>query len=99
MVVIFDEFDALRKERDDAAEHGELKRVVNAFFQMLDSFEEKSLLITATNHDQILDSAVWRRFDEALVFDLPNIEELHRLPIPLRMDECFKNVLKVQQNK
>jgi len=79
MVVLFDEFDALGKERDDAAEHGELKRVVNAFIQMLDSFEGKSLLIAATNHDQILDSAVWRRFDEVLVFDLPNIEQLRRL--------------------
>ncbi|MCP4629229.1 MAG: ATP-binding protein [bacterium] len=79
MVVLFDEFDALGKERDDAAEHGELKRVVNAFLQMLDSFEGRSLLIAATNHDQILDSAVWRRFDEVLVFDLPNIEQLRRL--------------------
>jgi len=79
MVVLFDEFDAFGKERDDAAEHGELKRVVNAFLQMLDNFEGKSLLIAATNHDQILDSAVWRRFDEVLVFDLPNIEQLRRL--------------------
>jgi SpoVK/Ycf46/Vps4 family AAA+-type ATPase len=79
MVVLFDEFDALGKERDDAAEHGELKRVVNAFLQMLDSFEGKSLLIAATNHDQMLDSAVWRRFDEILFFDLPNIEQLRRL--------------------
>lgn len=79
MVVLFDEFDALGKERDDDAEHGELKRVVNAFLQMLDNFEGKSLLIAATNHDQILDSAVWRRFDEVLVFDLPNIEQLRRL--------------------
>lgn len=79
MVVLFDEFDALGKERDDAAEHGELKRVVNAFLQMLDNFEGKSLLIAATNHDQILDPAVWRRFDEVLVFDLPNIEQLRRL--------------------
>jgi SpoVK/Ycf46/Vps4 family AAA+-type ATPase len=79
MVVLFDEFDALGKERDDTAEHGELKRVVNAFLQMLDSYEGKSLLIAATNHDQILDSAVWRRFDEVLVFDMPNIEQLRRL--------------------
>lgn len=79
MVALFDEFDALGKERSDVAEHGELKRVVNAFLQMLDDFEGKSLLIAATNHDQMLDSAVWRRFDEVLVFDLPNIEQLRRL--------------------
>ncbi|MCP4749866.1 MAG: ATP-binding protein, partial [Proteobacteria bacterium] len=63
----------------DVAEHGELKRVVNAFLQMLDDFEGRSLLIAATNHDQILDSAVWRRFDEVLVFNPPNIEQLRRL--------------------
>jgi SpoVK/Ycf46/Vps4 family AAA+-type ATPase len=43
MVVLFDEFDVLGKERDDAAEHGELKRVANAFLQMLDSFEGRIL--------------------------------------------------------
>lgn len=79
MVVLFDEFDALGKERDDTADHGELKRVVNSFLQLLDAYEGKSLLIAATNHDQILDSAVWRRFDEVLVFDLPNNEHLRRL--------------------
>jgi SpoVK/Ycf46/Vps4 family AAA+-type ATPase len=79
LVVLFDEFDALGKERDDGAEHGELKRVVNAFLQMMDDYEGKSLLIAATNHENILDSAVWRRFDEVLVFDLPNIEQLRRL--------------------
>ncbi|MFO7971928.1 MAG: AAA family ATPase, partial [Desulfobacterales bacterium] len=79
MVVLFDEFDALGKERDDASDHGELKRVVNAFIQMLDGYGGKSLLIAATNHDHILDSAVWRRFDEVLIFDLPNIEHLRRL--------------------
>ena len=50
MVVLFDEFDALAKERADSADHGELKRVVNAFLQLLDSYEGKSILIAATNH-------------------------------------------------
>lgn len=85
LVVLFDEFDALGKERDDASDHGELKRVVNAFLQMLDTYEGKSLLVAATNHDQILDSAVWRRFDEVLLFDLPNAEQLqHLLTVKLR---------------
>jgi SpoVK/Ycf46/Vps4 family AAA+-type ATPase len=79
MVVLFDEFDALGKERADSAEHGELKRVVNAFLQMMDAYEGKSLLIAATNHEGILDSAVWRRFDEVLVFEPPNLEQLRRL--------------------
>lgn len=79
MVVLFDEFDALAKERADTAEHGELKRVVNAFLQMLDAYEGKSLLVAATNHEQILDAAIWRRFDEVLVFESPNLEQLRRL--------------------
>lgn len=79
MVVLFDEFDALAKERADNAEHGELKRVVNAFLQMLDAYEGKSLLVAATNHERILDPAIWRRFDEVLVFENPNLEQLRRL--------------------
>ena len=79
MVVLFDEFDALGKERADRADHGELKRVVNAFLQMIDDYEGKSLLVAASNHESILDSAVWRRFDEVLTFEIPNLEQLKRL--------------------
>ncbi len=79
MVVLFDEFDALAKERADEADHGELKRVVNAFLQVLDAYEGKSLLVAATNHERILDSAVWRRFDEVLVPEPPNLEQLRPL--------------------
>lgn len=79
MVVLFDEFDALAKERSDDADHGELKRVVNAFLQMLDAYEGKSILVAATNHERILDQAIWRRFDEVLVFESPNLEQLRRL--------------------
>ena len=55
LVVLFDEFDALGKERDDGSEHGELRRVVNAVLQMMDSYDGKSIIIAATNHEQILD--------------------------------------------
>lgn len=78
-VTLFDEFDALAKERSDSSDHGELKRVVNAFLQMLDDYEGKSLLIGATNHERILDTAVWRRFDEVFVFEMPNLEQIRRL--------------------
>lgn len=79
MVVLFDEFDALAKDRADSVEHGELKRVVNAFLQLLDAYNGKSLLIAATNHEGMLDSAIWRRFDEVLIFEPPNLEQLKRL--------------------
>jgi len=79
MVVLFDEFDALAKERSDASDHGELKRVVNSFLQLIDSYRGKSLIIAATNHESVLDTAVWRRFDEVMLFENPNVEQIKRL--------------------
>jgi SpoVK/Ycf46/Vps4 family AAA+-type ATPase len=78
-VVLFDEFDIIGKRRDDPYEHGEIKRVVNNFMQMLDGFEGKSLLIAATNHEYLLDSAIWRRFDDILYFDLPDAKRRRKL--------------------
>lgn len=78
-VLLFDEFDALAKERSDGAEHGELKRVVNAVLQMLDAYLGRSILIAATNHQSMLDLAVWRRFEEVLFFEPPNVQQLREL--------------------
>lgn len=79
MIILFDEFDALAKERSDTSEHGELKRVVNAVLQMMDSYESKSILIAATNHESILDSAIWRRFEEVVIFKPPTLLQLRNL--------------------
>lgn len=79
MVVLFDEFDALGKERSDNAEHGELRRVVNAVLQMMDSYQGQSLIIAATNHEKILDSAIWRRFDDTLDFPIPSHELIPKI--------------------
>lgn len=79
MVILFDEFDAIGKHRADEEEHGELKRVVNSFLQMLDSFQGETLLIAATNHQGLLDSALWRRFDEIVHFDRPNAESIEEV--------------------
>lgn len=83
-LLFFDEFDALAKERGDRSEHGELKRVVTAFLQLLDEFRGNSLVIAATNHPTLLDAAVWRRFDEVFAFRVPTEEETERL-ISLRL--------------
>jgi AAA+ superfamily predicted ATPase len=72
VVALFDEFDAIARERSAMDDHGELKRVVNAVLQMMDRYAGKSLIIAATNHEQTLDYAVWRRFDEVLRFPLPD---------------------------
>lgn len=78
-VLLFDEFDALGKERADESEHGELKRVVTVFLQLLDEFSGPGIVIAATNHPAMLDEAVWRRFDEVVGFQPPNQKELERL--------------------
>lgn len=79
MVALFDEFDALGKERGDTSEHGELKRVVNSVLQMLDAYQGKSLIIAATNHEVMLDTAIWRRFEEVLTFPPPTHDQLTQL--------------------
>ncbi len=71
-VLFLDEFDAIAKARDDSNELGELKRVVNSLLQNVDAMSNDSLLIAATNHDKLLDSAVWRRFEYKLKIELPD---------------------------
>lgn len=78
-VALFDEFDALTKDRGDSADHGELKRSVNAVLQMMDSYRGNSILVATTNYESLLDKAVWRRFDEAIAFEKPNLEQIKRL--------------------
>jgi SpoVK/Ycf46/Vps4 family AAA+-type ATPase len=75
-VVLFDEFDAIGKNRSDDGEHGELKRVINSFLQLLDTFKGNSLIIAATNHEGLLDPALWRRFDEIIYFDRPDSKQI-----------------------
>lgn len=76
VVMLFDEFDAIGKDRTIDDDHGELRRVINSFLQMLDSYNGESILIAATNHQQLLDSALWRRFDEIIFFDKPTKENI-----------------------
>ena len=61
-VLFLDEFNAIAKLRGDTQELGELKRVVNSFLQNLDSLGPQTIVVAATNHEELLDRAVWRRF-------------------------------------
>ncbi|MFO9570989.1 ATP-binding protein [Legionella pneumophila serogroup 1] len=79
LVVLFDEFDAIGKERGDTSEHGELRRVVNAVLQMIDAYQGKSLILAATNHEHLLDTAIWRRFDETIDFPIPTNSLIHKI--------------------
>lgn len=78
-VVLFDEFDSLGKARDDPSDHGELRRVVNAVLQLVDRYDGPSLLVASTNHEKVLDAALWRRFDEVLAVGLPTVEQIESL--------------------
>lgn len=78
-VVLFDEFDAIGRLRDDPTEHGEIKRVVNAFLQMLDQYQGPSTLVAATNHEGLLDAALWRRFDDVVEFRKPTVHQIRQL--------------------
>lgn len=76
VVALFDEFDAIGKTRADEEEHGELKRVVSALLQMIDGYRGRSVIVAASNHEQLLDLAIWRRFDEVLLFEPPTLAQL-----------------------
>ncbi|MCY4167379.1 MAG: AAA family ATPase [Rhodobacter sp.] len=73
-VLLLDELDAIAKRRDDSAEIGELKRLVTVLLQQLDDWPSSGLLVAATNHADLLDPAVWRRFEQQVRFDLPEAE-------------------------
>jgi MoxR-like ATPase len=73
-VLILDEFDAVAKVRDDPNEVGEVKRVVNALLQNLDRRVGRGLSIGITNHEQLLDSAIWRRFEHQIHLGMPSSE-------------------------
>lgn len=71
-VLLLDELDAIAKRRDDETEIGELKRLVTVLLQEVDDWGSEGLLLAATNHPDLLDRAVWRRFDMTLNFQLPD---------------------------
>lgn len=71
-VLLLDEIDAMAKRRDDTQEIGELKRLVTVLLQEIDDWPSGGLLIAATNHAELLDPAVWRRFEMQVEFPLPS---------------------------
>lgn len=74
-VLFFDEFDTLGKERGDTNETGEIKRVVSSLLLQIDSLPSHVVVITATNHAELLDRAVWRRFQLRLNLPAPTLQQ------------------------
>lgn len=79
IVLFLDEFDAIAKKRDDSNELGELKRVVTTLLQNFDNMPANVFLIAATNHEHLLDPAIWRRFNVTITMELPNEEQRRSL--------------------
>lgn len=74
-VLFFDEFDTLGKERGDTNETGEIKRVVSSLLLQIDSLPSHVVVVTATNHAELLDRAVWRRFQLRLSLNAPSLQQ------------------------
>ncbi len=96
-VLLLDEFDAIAKLRDDPQEVGEIKRVVNTLLQNLDARRAYGVTIAITNHDRLLDPAVWRRFETQLHITEPDgfaREEIIRHYLkPLEVDDALAQLL------
>ena len=71
-VLLLDEIDAIAKRRSDESDIGELKRLVTVMLQEVDQWPDSGLLLAATNHPELVDPALWRRFDMVLKFDAPD---------------------------
>ncbi len=72
-VLLLDEIDAIAKRRSDDADIGELKRLVTVILQEVDEWPATGLLLAATNHPELIDPALWRRFDLVVEFGLPEM--------------------------
>lgn len=96
-VLLLDEFDAIAKVRDDPHEVGEIKRVVNTLLQCLDQRSQLGITIAITNHDQLLDTAIWRRFDIRVSVPKPDLESrldiVNRYVAPLDLSQQERRFL------
>lgn len=90
-VYLFDEFDAIGGERSRDNDVGEMRRVLNSFLQFIERDHSNSLIIAASNNKKLLDQALFRRFDDVVIYDLPNLEEKDAL-LRTRLAEFSKNI-------
>ncbi len=88
-VLFFDEFDAVGKERGDVNETGEIKRVVTSLLMQIDALPSYTVVVAASNHSELLDRAVWRRFQFRLELPVPTQAQMKRYleAFANRMDE------------
>ena len=75
-IYFFDEFDAIGSSRSDDNDVGEMRRVINSFLQFIEQDLSGSIILAATNNPRLLDSAMFRRFDDILEYALPEKEQI-----------------------
>jgi SpoVK/Ycf46/Vps4 family AAA+-type ATPase len=95
-VLFLDELDAVAKRRDDVTEIGELKRLVTVLLQEIDDWSSPSILLAATNHSDLLDPAVWRRFEMVIDFPMPSDAQLRQAIaqlLPAEISEATREAL------
>jgi SpoVK/Ycf46/Vps4 family AAA+-type ATPase len=86
-VYFFDEFDAIGSQRSLANEVGEIRRILNSFLQMIEQDQSHSLVVAATNHAEVLDHALFRRFDDVFHYELPTEGQIATL-LRSRLSRC-----------
>lgn len=91
-VLLLDEFDSIAKKRADEHDVGELKRLLTVLLQLIDSWPSTSILIAATNHPELLDPAVWRRFEMKLDFTNPDPEQIKKYLIETSKDQRISDL-------
>jgi len=101
-VLFFDEFDTIGKERGDTQELGEIKRVVSSLLLMTDSLPSYNIVLAASNHPELLDRAVWRRFQIRLELPMPDVKQIeqylslfesrYRISFQTNLKELAKNL-------
>jgi len=91
-IYLFDEFDSIGTMRGTMNDVGEIRRVLNSFFQFIDQDESISLILAATNHPEILDYALFRRFDDVIEYSLP--EKSNRIAL-MQNKLSIKNTVKL----
>ncbi|WP_318491476.1 AAA family ATPase [Photobacterium leiognathi] len=78
-IYFFDEFDALGSHRGSSNDVGEARRILNSFLQMIEQDDSNSVIVCATNHIEVLDRALFRRFDDVISYQLPSEDEITQL--------------------
>lgn len=89
-VLFFDEFETLGKERGDIHETGEIKRVVSSLLLSIDSLPSYVIVIAATNHEDLIDRAAWRRFQIKMMLNKPKINDIEKTLILFEKRMNFK---------